>query len=210
MPAPAWLRDSTYVVIDTETSHKDPTVARIFEIGALRVSRGVTVGAITMLVRQSEEVIAAAGEALAVNGIAPDEIRAGVRPETALGMLHDFVAEVDFVTGHNIFRYDVPVVDAEYRRYYDFQINWPPLLCTQALAWGATPKCYAMSIKKLCAEFKIEQGQAHRAFGDVLSTNALLHAVQTRHRLTSVEEAAARCLVWHQEVAAWFAAKGAK
>jgi len=201
-----WLRDKTYCVFDTETSHSDPAQARLFELGALRVSRGRMVGALSVVVWQPEEVIAAAGEALAVNGIDPDEIRGGIPCAYAIEMLRAICSGADFVVGHNV-GYDVRVVSGEADRN-SVSLPLPRVLCTQALAWGGSPKCYALSIKKLAPDLGVKQGQAHRAFGDVLTTDQILSALLRRHRLTSVEELAARCDVWRKEVRAWFASKG--
>ncbi len=158
------LLDSTFVVIDLETTGFDVSRAEVIDIAAVRVEGGIITEAFSSLVYPGYFI--------------PDRIRnltgitnamlVGQPPiEKVLPEFLDFVGD-NIVVGHFV-EQDVKFIDKYTRLYYGFRFR-NPTLCTLKLARKLYPHLGKYSLKDLGDFLGLETNGIHRALKDALLT----------------------------------------
>lgn len=187
----------SYAVYDTETTGLDVTTARIVELAAKRVVEGKDDETRTWLIKQDGPLPEVTTR---ITGITDAMLADAVPLADALKEFAEFIGSLP-VVGHNILRYDNPLMQAEHDRID--RVN--PLILggifdTAALykadrmgakwserkendtfeAWGGRildVRVYGLkySLAVACAAMKVDVSgiQAHRAGGDVEMTDRL-------------------------------------
>jgi CBS domain-containing protein len=183
------------VVLDTETTGLDARVARVVQIGALRLSGGV------LQVEQRFETLVNPGGAIpkasaAVHGITDAMVATAPTFAEVAETFEAFVARA-IVIGHTI-GYDLAVLEREYGLA---KRPWPGLraLDVRMLARIAAPTLADHSLDRLCEWLNIEIKGRHTALGDAEATGrvflALVPLLRAQNIRTLVEaEAASRSL----------------
>lgn len=170
---------------DFEASDKDPKTARITEIGLVLIdvdSKKEIVSMGTLLWDESYEPIHP--DASAITGITDELIKAhGQGPRFAMAQFGHFLTQADYICGHNIKRYDIPLLEHELKRNLLELEKLPPLIDTRTdiefPSYIATRK-----LAYLAAEYGINSDGAHCAVHDCRTTAKLLF----KHDLEKVIE----------------------
>lgn len=160
-------------IFDFEATTPDPTTARILQLAfGVYNEKGVEQTFHTALL-YDETYAPIPADSQAIHGITDDQIKTwGKSPETELLHLVEQAARCDFVAGHNIRNYDLPLLMGELERYrvmvrFDniidtrFDIEYPSHITTRKLT-------------HLCADLGIIRQGAHSARHDVDMTKDLL------------------------------------
>ena len=156
-----------YVVFDIETTGLDTWRDRIVEIGAVKVEDGQIIDEFDMLMNPGIPMPAAAG---AVNNITDEMLASAEFPGVVLYKFHQFIADVDYLVGHNAKRFDYPFLEAEFDRHF---VKFDPFTVKDTV-WEARRKLKGLrsySLAALCRIFQIENTNAHRALSDVYATH---------------------------------------
>lgn len=167
----------TAAVIDTETTGLDATVARIVEIGVVRLTRGVL---------EDERVAARINpgapipeSARAVHGIDDAAVAGAPRFAEAWSAMRVAVGDGLWI-GHAI-GFDLAVLTRECARC-GVAFSPPPALDTRLLAQIANPGLPGYSLDMLAAWLDVEAGPRHSALGDALTTARVFAGLSIRLR----------------------------
>lgn len=171
------LVDTTFVVVDLETTGGSPERDAITEIGAVKVRSGAVLGTFQTLVDPGRAV---PPTITVLTGITTSMVSRAPRIEAVLGQFVDFVADA-VVVGHNV-RFDLgflqTALDAEDRPRLT-----APTLDTVALARrlvrDEVPDC---RLGTLADRLRLAHRPNHRALDDALATADLLHLLIERAR----------------------------
>lgn len=159
------LRESTFVVVDLETTGGSPQRGdRIIEIGAVRVRSGRVVERFATLVDPERRIPPFITR---LTGITQDMLAGQPKIDAALGGLLAFAAH-DVLVAHNA-AFDVPFLDTMLRAHYGRRLEHPHL-CTLRLARRLLPQLRRRSLDALAAHFGIVVADRHRALGDASAT----------------------------------------
>lgn len=169
------LVDTTFVVVDVETTGGSPGTDRLTEVGAVRLRGGVVEGTFATLVNPGR---ALPPSITVLTGITESMVVRAPRIETVLPSLLEFIGDA-VVVGHNV-RFDLGFLEAALERS-----GRPPLrprsVCTLALARrllrDEVPNC---KLGTLAERLRLPHRPAHRALDDALATADLLHVLLER------------------------------
>ncbi|HEX9765670.1 MAG TPA: DEDD exonuclease domain-containing protein [Nitriliruptorales bacterium] len=175
LPLDRLLFDTTFVVVDLETTGLRPGRDRITEIGAVKTCRGDRLGEFATLVHPGRPVPPAI---TAVTGITDHLLRGAPRVEDVLGPFLEFVRDVVLVA-HNA-RFDVGFLNAEL-----LARGWPrldnPVLDTAALARRLLrDEVRSMRLAVLANHLRARTAPNHRALPDARATVDVLHGLIER------------------------------
>lgn len=168
-----------YVVLDTETTGVDRYSDQMVEIAILTVSNGKITDEYATLIHSTISIPAAATK---VNGITNADLASAPR-------LADVVPEIarridgQIIVGHNI-TFDLAFVSralANLDGVQDFVY-----IDTLALARNYIPG-KSHRLQALASRLRLQSGTAHRALGDVYTTNALLQYCIKKATLSSAD-----------------------
>ncbi|MBL8709993.1 MAG: CBS domain-containing protein, partial [Rhodospirillaceae bacterium] len=150
------------VALDLETTSLDASLARIVQIGALRLDGKELDGAtpLNQIVNPRDPIPPAS---TAVHGIT--DAMAAASPDLA-ALWSSLLAFIEgrILVGHTL-AYDLTILEREAARY---RLDWPRprSLCIRRLAPIAIPNLHDPSLDKLAAWLGIEIGQRHSALAD--------------------------------------------
>lgn len=169
------LQDTTFCVIDLETTGGSPAECAITEIGAVKVQGGVAVGTFQTLVNPGRAI---PPTITVLTGITDVMVVRSPRIEAVLPSLLEFIAD-SVIVGHNV-RFDMSFLQAALRR--DEREPLPnPTIDTLALARrlvrDEVPNC---KLDTLATRFRLDHRPTHRALDDALTTADLLHVLLER------------------------------
>lgn len=188
-PVSATLRETTFVVVDLETTGTraapaaDVPADAITEIGAVKVCGGVVQGEFATLVNPQRGI---PPQIVELTGITTAMVRQAPTIDTVLPMFLEFAgwgstrANDTVLVAHNA-RFDVGFLAAAARRC---ATTWPrpPVLCTVRLARRVLSREEAPSVRlaALSRLFAVSTTPTHRALDDARATVDVLHALIER------------------------------
>lgn len=156
---------SSYIVLDIETTGLDPKTEKIIEIGAARVRDGQVAETYQTLVNPARKLTERIVE---LTGITDDMLCGAPYIEEVLPAFLDFAGE-DLLLGHSV-RFDYSFLKrAAVNQKYAFEKK---AVDTLKLARLCLPELPSRSLGALCEHYGIGH-TAHRALGDALATHAL-------------------------------------
>lgn len=169
------LVDTTFVVLDLETTGGSAAEDRITEIGAVKVRGGEVLGTFATLVDPGRAI---PPTITLLTGITEAMVAKAPRIEAVLGSLVDFIAD-SVIVGHNV-RFDLGFLAQALQAH-----QWPALgnrsIDTVALARRLlreeVPNC---RLSTLAQRFRLAHRPSHRALDDALATVDLLHLLLER------------------------------
>jgi len=152
-----------YIVLDLETTGLDPkTGSEIMEFGAVRVENGkITAEFETLLKPKNNPPV----EIEILTGITAADLENAPALAEMRQKITDFIGDLPIV-GHNI------SFDLDFLKHFEFEIKQPSL-DTCALANALVPDATSFSLETLANYFALPPEEAHRALGDVHTTQRL-------------------------------------
>ncbi|MFC4105496.1 DEDD exonuclease domain-containing protein [Micromonospora zhanjiangensis] len=182
------LRDTTFVVVDLETTGGAPDGGGITEIGAVKVRGGEELGVLATLVNPGEPI---PPFITVLTGITQAMVLPAPPIEVVLPSFLEFLRDAVLVA-HNA-PYDVGFLKAACARH---GYSWPDprVLDTAALARRVLTRDEVPNRKlgTLASYFRVRRQPTHRALDDAQATVEVLHALIGRlggHRVTTLGEA---------------------
>ena len=169
------LVDTTFVVVDLETTGGSPGTDTITEVGAVKVRGGNCLGTFQTLVNPGRAI---PPTITVLTGITESMVTRAPRIESVLPSLLEFMGDA-VIVGHNV-RFDVGFLQAALERD-----GRPPLTAptvdTVALARrllrDEVPNC---KLGTLADRLRLSHRPSHRALDDALATADLLHVLLER------------------------------
>lgn len=170
------LRDTTFVVVDLETTGSSPADDAITEIGAVKIRGGQVLGELGTLVDPGRTV---PPHIVTLTGITSAMLVDAPRIEQVLPSFLEF-ARGAVLVAHNA-PFDVGFLKAAVAR---LDLAWPPfqVLCTVKLARRVLSREEAPSVRlsALADLFHVTTRPTHRALDDARATVDVLHALIER------------------------------
>lgn len=170
------LRDTTFVVVDLETTGTDPGDDAITEIGAVKVRGGEVLGELATLVDPGRTLTPTI---VTLTGITTAMLVGAPRIEQVLPSFLEF-SRGSVLVAHNA-RFDIGFLRAAAARS---DITWPAsrVLCTVQLARRVLSRDEAPSVRlsALAELFRVGVRPTHRALDDARATVEVLHALIER------------------------------
>ncbi|WP_051407060.1 DEDD exonuclease domain-containing protein [Nocardia sp. CNY236] len=167
------LYDTTFVVVDLETTGTSPGVDAITEIGAVKVRGGEVLGEFATLIDPGRTL---PPPVVRVTGITTEMVYAAPRIEAVLPGFLEFAAGAVLVA-HNA-RFDTAFLRAAAQRC---AVDWPapPVLCTLKLSRRVLSRDEAPSLRlsSLARILGAAAPPTHRALPDARATVDVLHAL---------------------------------
>ncbi len=171
-----------FVVVDVETTGRDPKMADLLEIGAVRIKGGKIADTFSTLVNPGRSII---GHQM--HGITDKDVKGAPTPKEAAEKFRAFAGDATLV-GHNI-GFDLGFLEQALGDGFRFEAG--TYLDTLVLAREAYPD-WAESYKlgDLARFFGVELSDAHRALPDAQATAQLLQlfADDVPNRLATLSE----------------------
>lgn len=169
------LHDTTFCVLDLETTGGNRAHDMITEIGVVKVRAGECLGTFHTLVNPG---CAIPPQITVLTGLTDAVVRTAPRIEAVLGTLSDFLGDAVFVA-HNA-SFDLGFVRAALAR--DDRPDYrPTVVDTAALARrllrDEVPNC---KLSTLASRLRLSHTPTHRALDDALATTDLLHLLIER------------------------------
>ncbi|MDW3213424.1 MAG: DEDD exonuclease domain-containing protein [Ilumatobacteraceae bacterium] len=169
------LHDTTFCVLDLETTGGNRTDDMITEIGVVKVRGGECVGTFHTLVNPGRAI---PPQITVLTGLTDAVVYRAPRIETVLGSLMDFLGDAVFVA-HNA-SFDLGFVRAALAR--DGRAEYHPTVVDTAtlarrLLRDEVPNC---KLSTLASRFRLDHTPNHRALDDSLATTDLLHLLIER------------------------------
>jgi DNA polymerase III subunit epsilon len=160
---------------DFEATNSDTKTCRITEVGCVVIDTDTRKELVSFGMLVWDETYEPINpEAAAITGISDELLKAhGNPPRVALAQLGTLLMSADYICGHNIRKFDLPLLEQELKRnLLEFEklppnidtrtdIIYPSYIVTRKLAY-------------LAAEFSIYAGNAHSALSDCNTTSSLL------------------------------------
>ncbi|OOL27543.1 hypothetical protein GQ85_38070, partial [Rhodococcus rhodochrous] len=184
------LRETTFVVVDLETTGGSSTDDAIAEIGAVKIRGGEVLGEFATLVDPGRSI---PPNIVQLTGITTAMVRAAPRIEQVLPSFLEFAAG-SVLVAHNA-GFDVGFLRAAASRS---EVAWPrfQVLCTVKLARRVLGRDEAPSVRlsALAELFRVSTTPTHRALDDARATVDVLHALIDRvgnqgvHSLTELRD----------------------
>jgi CBS domain-containing protein len=180
------------VALDTETTSLDSRVARIVEIGAVRLSSGRLSQQETFRALVNPEV-PIPPIATGVHGIDDDKVRDAPKFAEAWPKISDFIGG-SVVIGHSI-GYDLAILGNETQRA-GISFSRPRTLDVRLLAQIVEPSLAGYSLDSLAAWLGVTANERHAALGDAITAARIFIALVPRLRegnIRTLAEAEAAC-----------------
>ena len=170
------LRDTTFCVVDLETTGGSPTEGRITEIGAVKVRGGELLGEFRTFVNPEQPIPAFI---TVLTGITDGMVEAAPQEQAAVPMLLEFLAGSVFVA-HNA-PYDTGFLKAACARLHQPWPN-PQVIDTARLARSILTRDEVPNHKlgTLAHFFRAQVTPTHRALDDARATVDVLHGLLER------------------------------
>jgi DNA polymerase III epsilon subunit family exonuclease len=166
------LRESTFAVVDLETTGVDPSTDRIIQMAAVVVdSAGQVVEVFDTVVRPEcpDEYVHAAEH---IHGITAEQVAGGMPLREALERLRHISSDKIF-TAHNA-RFDIGFLQAESERV-GMDLSVPTYVDTLQIARRTdAERTRRHSLDALCQHYGIQRERAHEALSDATATAELL------------------------------------
>ncbi|NNN12243.1 MAG: GIY-YIG nuclease family protein [Acidimicrobiaceae bacterium] len=179
------LANTTFSVIDFETTGTDPQVDRITEVGVVKVRGGEVLKTISSFVKQQRRIPPAI---TGLTGITNEMLLSAPSEESVIEAIHD-VTEDSVIVGHNV-SFDLGFLKAAYERVgYELKnTRIDTLALSRKLLSGEVAN---FKLSTLSHYLRLDHQPTHRAFDDALATVELLHVLIERagtYGCTHIEE----------------------
>ncbi len=169
------LHETTFCVLDLETTGGNRNEDTITEIGVVKVRGGECLGTFHTLVNPGRAI---PPQIVMLTGLTDAVVATAPRIETVLGSLRDFLGDSVFVA-HNA-AFDLGFLRAAFARD-DRPEYRPTVVDTAALARrllrDEVPNC---KLSTLASRLRLDHTPSHRALDDALATTDLLHLLLER------------------------------
>jgi DNA polymerase-3 subunit epsilon len=163
------------VFFDLETTGVDAKTARIIEIS---VAKHLPDGTVESKTRRFNPGMPIPAEATEVHGITDADVAHEPEFERVASGLASFLADCD-LAGYNLIRYDLPVLEAEFRRAeVPFSLQGRQVLDVMRIFYRKEPRDLAGACRFYLGR---EHDGAHSAEGDVSATAEVLGAMMARY-----------------------------
>ncbi|UDY35934.1 DEDD exonuclease domain-containing protein [Dermatobacter hominis] len=169
------LVDTTFVVVDLETTGGSPTTDTITEVGAVKLRGGEVLGTFQTLVDPGRAI---PPTITVLTGITQAMVAKAPRIETVLPSLLEFMGDA-VVVGHNV-RFDVGFLQAALERDGRPPLTGPTVdtvALARRLVRDEVPDC---RLGTLADRLRLSHKPSHRALDDALATADLLHVLLER------------------------------
>jgi len=164
------LYETTFVVLDIETTGGSPSADAITEVGALKSKGGVVTGTFQTLVRPSEQIT---GFVELLTGITNTMVAQAPPIEEVLPSLWEFLRGAVLVA-HNA-RFDASFLAAAFARH-GYAVPFRRTVCTLKLArWLMKGETRDMKLETLARTIGTGTTPCHRAFPDARATFEIFH-----------------------------------
>lgn len=164
-PTDIRIKNSSYIVFDTETTGLSPNYDRILEIGAVKITNGMIVDRFSSLINADFD-LSIAKEALEINHIDVDELRRSPSVDYVLEEFLSFIGDNPLVAHNALF--DLSMVNAELSRLGKPKLA-NSIIDTLALSRYLFPKSSKHNEGALLRNLGLEiykKEEAHRALYD--------------------------------------------
>lgn len=166
-----------YIVLDLETTGLDPkTGAEIMEFGAVKVKNGAIVEEYETLIKPKNNPPV---EIEILTGIKAEDLQDAPDLEEVRTQIVEFIEDLPII-GHNI------NFDLDFLRHHDFDLPQQSV-DTCALAATLITNASSFSLETLASYFALPEEEAHRAIGDVRTTQRLFEILRKLARQTKSE-----------------------
>ncbi len=168
------LANTTFSVIDFETTGTDPQLDRITEVGVVKVRGGEILQTISCFVKQQRKIPPAI---TGLTGITNEMLTFAPSEESVVEAIHG-VTEDSVIVGHNV-SFDLGFLKAAYERvgYEVENTRIDTLALARKLLSGEVPD---FKLATLSHYLRLDHQPRHRAFDDALATVDLLHVLIER------------------------------
>lgn len=169
------LADTTFVVVDLETTGGSPTGDAITEVGGVKVRGGEVLGTFQTLVNPGRAI---PPTITVLTGITGAMVSKAPRIETILPSLLEFMGD-GVIVGHNV-RFDVGFLQAALERDGRAPLTAPTVdtvALARRLVRDEVPDC---RLGTLAERLRLAHRPSHRALDDALATADLLHLLLER------------------------------
>lgn len=182
------LLDTTFVVLDLETTGLSPAQDRITEVGAVRARGGEVLAELRTFVHPGQPIPAAV---TAITGITDADVADAPREVDVIPLLLDFLGDAVLVA-HNA-RFDLGFLGAEFARVAPTPLDelLGGSLCTVRLARRVLGHLPRRNLDAVCHHYGVRIADRHRAAGDAEATaQVLVHLMDdlSRHGIHTWDE----------------------
>lgn len=159
------MSDTTYAVLDFETTGLIPSSDDVIEIAVLKLDADFNLIASYQTLVKLDQRLEVPEFVRGLTGITTEQTQKGMPVSIAMGNLHDFIKGCVIVAQHASF--DLAFLKAK--------MSYEPTqyICTRSLSHLLEP-LESASLKPTCERLGIELSGAHRAMADVTATAELL------------------------------------
>lgn len=165
---------NSYVVFDLETTGLNCADCQIAEIGAIKVRDGKAVDTFSQLVYIDFPMPQAA---LNVNNITDEMLADAPHATEAMKSFIEFIGEDAVLVGHNIKRYDLPIMK-RVATACRLDFDYAEAIDTYQLAQLAWPNLERWSMQVLRERLNIKNDDAHRALADCEDEMSVYDAIR--------------------------------
>jgi len=169
------LSETTFCVVDVETTGEAPDVGGITEVGAVKLRGGECLGTLQTLVNPGRSI---PPQITVLTGITEAMVIPAPRIDEVLPALLEFAGDA-VIVGHNV-RYDINYINAALTRGQRPRLS-NSFVDTAALARrlvrDEVPNC---RLSTLADRLRLGHKPSHRALDDALATGDLLHVLLER------------------------------
>lgn len=156
-----------YVVLDLETTGRNPNWDDIIEIAAVRYRNGIEVEQFNQLIATGKPI---PWFISALTGITDEMLIGKPYLEDVIQEFSDFIGN-DILIGHNIAGFDSSFINNAYNRYLSIDLA-NPCVDTLRIARKILPSLEHHTLSDLAEHYGIPYVDAHRAAADCAVTNA--------------------------------------
>lgn len=160
------MKRAPYAVIDVETTHGDPRIGRIVEIGIVLHDGQGMLDAWSTLIHPQAPIPPFIRR---LTGIGPEDLRQAPTFRQAARMVQGFTRG-RIVVAHNA-RFDMTALSQAFAR--EGLCFARPTLCTEQLSRQLLPNLVHYNLASMCRHFGIPYPMRHRAHFDAMATAGL-------------------------------------
>ena len=177
------VKETALVVFDLETTGVSTETDRIVQFAAIKLDKNLEeVGRLELMMNPGVLIPKGASD---VHGITNKMVRQLHGFPTFAPQIVNFLGDYA-LCGHNVLRYDIPLLQAELKRHNFDEINMDGRSVIDTLGLSRrykkkAPHTLIASLSHFCGRTHID---AHDALGDVLATADILEAMMTKKELT--------------------------
>ncbi len=162
------ITESTFVVVDVETTGLDPSIDRITEIAMMKVKNGVLLDEFSTLINPLVPIPPSITELTGIDNVM---VMDAPPAREVVPAIADFLADSIFVAHNAPFDWGFVSETAMRERGMQFE---NPQLCTVKLSKRILPNLSSKSLGPVTAALNITIPDRHRASGDAFATALVL------------------------------------